>query len=684
MKKDKVSIIITNSKNDTYLENCINSLLNQTYKNIEIILVTHNNIKNIKEQYKKNITIYKVTNDNISYQKNCGLNKAKGNYVMFLDSRDFLESIAVEQCIETITNQNSDLVFFDWKYLDNEDKKYYYISVEKFFHKPYLIQKDKKELLNIRFYNIGNKFYKKEFLINNKIKYNENIKYEETEFWVKIIKNSEKISLIHSPLYNYRLFKKKDKTSINEYIKTYDETSKIVPKEYKNIFNTYMLSNFLEIRKTLNIIDGIILKNRFYKVLKSQLPIKLYSGQRKYKIANKYDLLNNKIKFTFLITLVSIFNLLRKLKKKLGKIKRNVLANDNTKIYAKYKNKPLKKQILLVGFGWRYTGNNRYLFEELLKSNTDISVYYAVNSKEIPKKYHVQPNTKDFYEKLYTSKIVIFESWIQNSFKKRDDQIWINLWHGTPLKKVFFDSEEEEVTKANEKHKISKYKTTQRTDYMLVDNKNIAKYMNSAFLIPKERIISYGYPRVKFLVENKNNEELKNKIRKKLGVEDGKKIVTYLPTWRDYNFKKEKYDFNYLLDKQKLQQLLGEDYVIKSKDHVYLSKTIDLNNTNIETQELLLVTDFLISDYSSVLFDAFAIDVPVCIYANDYEKYEKSRGVYQEIWKDLSFCVTTNVKDLEKMIKNYKISSKYNEIKEKYCYNSVNDELIKFIKNKLK
>ena len=219
---------------------------------------------------------------------------------------------------------------------------------------------------------------------------------------------------------------------------------------------------------------------------------------------------------------------------------------------------------------------------------------------------------------------------------------------------------------------------------MLVDNKNISKYMNSAFLIPKEKILPYGYPRVKFLVDNKNNEKLKNKIREKLGVDKNKKIVSYLPTWRDYNFKKDSYDFNYLLDKQKLQKLLGDDYVIKSKDHVYLSKTVDLNNTNIETQELLLVTDYLISDYSSVLFDSFAINTPVCIYANDYEKYEKSRGVYQEIWKDLSFCTTNTIEDLAKMIKNYEISTKYNVIKEKYCYNDNGDKLIEFIKNKLK
>ena len=618
MKEDKVSVIITNSKDETYLESCIKSLINQTYKNIEIILITETNKKDLETKYKKHITVHTTTNKNISYQKNYGLKKSKGKYIMFLDSRDFIEDITLKLGTEKINAQNSDLVFFDWKYFDNQKQKYYYVSTEDFFYKAYLNKNDKKELLNIRFYDIANKLYKKDFLIENNITYNENIKYEETEFWLKVIENAEKISLIHSPFYNLRLFKKNDKINIKEYIKTYNESLKIMSKEYKDLFNTHMINNFFETRKQL------------------------------------------------------------------GKIKRNIKASDNIKTYNKYKNKPLKNQVLLVGFGWRYTGNNRYLFEELKTQNNNFDIYYAVNSKEVEEKYLVKPLTKEFYEKLYSSKIVIFESWIQNSFQKREDQIWINLWHGTPLKKVFFDSEEEEVTKANIKHKISKYKTTERIDYMLVDNKNISKYMNSAFLIPKEKILPYGYPRVKFLVDNKNNEKLKNKIREKLGVDKNKKIVSYLPTWRDYNFKKDSYDFNYLLDKQKLQELLGDDYVIKSKDHVYLSKTVDLNNTNIETQELLLVTDYLISDYSSVLFDSFAINTPVCIYANDYEKYEKSRGVYQEIWKDLSFCTTNTIENLAKMIKNYEISTKYNVIKEKYCYNDNGDKLIEFIKNKLK
>ena len=129
MKEDKVSVIITNSKDETYLESCIKSLINQTYKNIEIILITETNKKDLETKYKKHITVHTTTNKNISYQKNYGLKKSKGKYIMFLDSRDFIEDITLKLGTEKINAQNSDLVFFDWKYFDNQKQKYYYVNI---------------------------------------------------------------------------------------------------------------------------------------------------------------------------------------------------------------------------------------------------------------------------------------------------------------------------------------------------------------------------------------------------------------------------------------------------------------------------------------------------------------------------------------------------------------------------
>ena len=83
------------------------------------------------------------------------------------------------------------------------------------------------------------------------------------------------------------------------------------------------------------------------------------------------------------------------------------------------------------------------------------------------------------------------------------------------------------------------------------------------------------------------------------------------------------------------------------------------------------------------MFDAFAIDIPVGIIAKDYEKYSKSRGLYEGMWKDLSAFTVTNEKDLAKLIKEFKINDKYKYVKEEYCYQS-KGSISEFIKDKMK
>ena len=137
-----------------------------------------------------------------------------------------------------------------------------------------------------------------------------------------------------------------------------------------------------------------------------------------------------------------------------------------------------------------------------------------------------------------------------------------------------------------------------------------------------------------------------------------------------------------MLDKNALEKELDDSYVIISKDHAFLRKAKDVTVTDIETQELLLVSDFVITDYSSVMFDAFAIDIPVGIIAKDYEKYSKSRGLYEDMWEDLKPFVVENEKDLSSLIKGYKLNEEYYKVKKKYCYESYG-EIKEFITKKL-
>ena len=189
------------------------------------------------------------------------------------------------------------------------------------------------------------------------------------------------------------------------------------------------------------------------------------------------------------------------------------------------------------------------------------------------------------------------------------------------------------------------------------------------------------------MLDKKNNTEYIDFLKDLYGVSKDKKIVLYLPTWRDCNYsfgapETCDFDLSYLVDLNQLQNLLGNDYEIVYKDHVFLSKPENVNFKNYseaETQELLLIADYLLTDYSSVMFDAMAIDLPIVLYCNDFERNETDRGIYEEMWNMLKPFVCNDLLQISNMIAEYKIDEKYLRVKEKFSHKRSNGDLSDFI-----
>ncbi len=316
----------------------------------------------------------------------------------------------------------------------------------------------------------------------------------------------------------------------------------------------------------------------------------------------------------------------------------------------------------------------------------DVLIYFATMDTKIPGQWRLTPYSKDFYKILAQANIVIHESWSIPGFAKRKDTLWVQLWHGTPLKKMLFDSNEGEILAGNPNHKIAKFTDIQKWDIFITDNPNVNRYFETSFQLKEGNLFACGYPRVKFLVDNINNGNLKESLKEKFGVPLNKKTILYLPTWRDYNYssKNGQADTDYILDIVLLKQLLGDEYFIIDKNHAYLSNKTTLSTEkfkNAETQELLLIADYLLTDYSSVLFDALAIDIPIILYANDFEKYKKSRGVYPEIWNELLDFVCEDIDSVVKMINGYTLTENYDYIKTKYAFCNQTNALTNMIFN---
>ena len=196
----KFSIIVPIFNSEKYLEKCINSLINQTFKGIEIILVndgsTDNSEKIIKKYTKDTRIVYlKKENGGQASARNMGLKKAKGEYIIFIDSDDFVEKNMCERLLPFINKY--DIIAFDY-FLTYGDNDYYY----KIFDDNPSSEVSKENYLLM---DVGpcNKTYKRKYLINQKFKFPEGIIYEDYAVIPTLVKGNPKVYYLNEALFHY-------------------------------------------------------------------------------------------------------------------------------------------------------------------------------------------------------------------------------------------------------------------------------------------------------------------------------------------------------------------------------------------------------------------------------------------------------------------------------------------------
>lgn len=218
MEKELVTIIVPIYNVEKYLKECIESIINQTYKNLEIILVndgsTDDSLK-ICMNYKKKdnrIVIINKTNGGLSDARNKGIDAANGKYICFVDSDDYISSAYIELLYNEARKNNTDIVLCGIKYVNDEKK----ILSEYAYKKNFV--KSGKELLIDYYQENGvevivawNKLYKRELF--NTYRYNVGKIHEDEFLTYKILYNLDKVSIISDKLYYYR---KNDTSIVNK------------------------------------------------------------------------------------------------------------------------------------------------------------------------------------------------------------------------------------------------------------------------------------------------------------------------------------------------------------------------------------------------------------------------------------------------------------------------------------
>ncbi len=312
--------------------------------------------------------------------------------------------------------------------------------------------------------------------------------------------------------------------------------------------------------------------------------------------------------------------------------------------------------------GKSYSDNPKALYEEMIKEQIgeDFELIWSVKNKQfIPgSAKQVKRLRLSYFYHLVTAKYIITNSRMPVGFKKRKNQILIQTWHGTPLKKLGYDIKK--ITSPNttrEEYLREFQKDVDNWDYLLSPNAYSTSIFKRAFKY-SGTIIEAGYPRNDKLIKWDNYQI--ESIHEKYRINNHDKVLLYAPTYRDYLHENNQYksvvklDFNQVLKRCPDWKIIVRDhYLIEHSTEILNNERIIIPDENEDINNLMLISDALLTDYSSVMFDYSNLQRPIIFNAYDLEKYEdKTRGLYQPYLRMIPGKNVLKTEELIKILKN--------------------------------
>ena len=351
------------------------------------------------------------------------------------------------------------------------------------------------------------------------------------------------------------------------------------------------------------------------------------------------------------------------------------------------------KRIIFASFGGRSFSDSPKALYEGICNLAEFDDWELVWAFVEPEKYHldrgckVKIDTLDFFKILLGSKV-----WISNSGMARGIDIHrsgiveIETWHGTPLKKIGGEENQNSMITKREKKSRTLDTNTIRCAQSCYDQEIFSRVFHAS----KESILLSDLPRNDRLFRY-SADEIKN-IKNQLNISNDKKIILYTPTYRE--FCNSATFVAPPINKKKWKTELGEKYVFLFRAHYTITSDLDLEDdffidvTNYpDLNDLYIISDIMISDYSSTFVDYSVLDRPMLCYAYDLDEYKEKRGLYISLHEMLK-CVYTTEVELIDAIRNLDYEAACSNTKEihgKYAPYAGNatDEVIKCLINRI-
>ncbi|MFT4145429.1 MAG: CDP-glycerol glycerophosphotransferase family protein [Mobilitalea sp.] len=699
----KISIIMPVYNVERYLRACLESVVNQTLEGVEIIVVNDgskdNSISILKEYEKKHsdrMKVFTTENHGVSHARNYGLARATGDYILFVDSDDFIEKDMCEKLYQKAIRDNNDIVIcgrynvYERENIGELKKK---SAPTMLINTNFKLSEQKYELAHISPFP-WDKLFRRNVLQG--LQFPENMRFEDLVLVFEACCRAESIGVVEEPLYNYR------RTTQGGFLNSFSEQTLDIVKAFRLVVDFMKANGYMETYH--DELEYICTRHFLYRYgalfaggNKGKLEVKLsiiketqefldqefpnwhdnhYLKYSSGALRARLKLYTNKKKMISLtrtreITpdrVMSLFLRIRNVKSRWGsKIKRFIKSKDRVKMIKKklpivkimkqggsvfytnmYEKLSIRPNDILFEskHGEDIAGNIFALIREMHKEEyKDYNILLAM-SRKYRKQYRklletysltnitmISIRSRDYARALASAKYLVTDTSFPPYFIKKKDQVYLNTWHGTPLKAMgrIVPNREFGLGNVQRNFLIADYLLYQNdfskeafmTDYMIKD------------IYPGTALVS-GYPRNSIFLHKNRYEE----IRTELEIED-KQVIIYMPTWRGMLHQK---------DTAKQLEMLGvffdlidnkltDDQVFYVKLHPFVKNQMKYSSyqrikefpSGYETYDFLNASDVLVTDYSSIMFDYAVTKRKIVLFTYDREEYKNGRGLYLDL-----------------------------------------------------
>lgn len=705
-----VSVVVPVYNVQGQVRKCLKSILGQSYRNLEVIIVndcsTDNSLAICQEvlsdtpdcMFSKIISHEK--NSGLGAARNTGIASATGDYILFVDSDDWIERHLISVVLHNAEAHNSDIVIFNHARVWPSGRSSVNWRSDLFakFAGKELSLKDRIEVfqnLNVAW----NKLYRRSFIKAQDLCFGEGY-YEDIPWTYYILACDIKITLDNYVGYFYYQRPGSILNSTTEkHFEIFDRYSelfdRLISSPVKIEYRNEVFFRFVEHVVNLCFEHDNRIPRHSLTRFASQAAVEIRGAADKfgYDLNSFHFHRDPRLRRRYPVLMASspaVFQLFRKtrrvvrglvlLKAKLQRYYQKLLARICSFLFPKiYKfllaKLPIKGNVAVFSAYWdgQIACNPKAISDKLAMDRPKIVQYWILKDKrKAPPGYTViKPYSFKYYYVMAVAKYFISNTNFPNFLIKRSRQIHLQTKHGTPIKKMGFDLIRE--SKANDMSPDLFQERCSRWDYVISSNAYSSEIWTGGFPF-NYKLLESGYPRNDKLIQSAPDE--RQKVRHALGIPEDAFVILYMPTFRDYDR-----SHTPQLDAISLLQSAGKNAYLLSRIHYFKQgkpAALSKYNQNIiyvdeypEVEDLYLAANLLVSDYSSSMFDYLNLARPLFSFGYDYDKYSEYRGIYLDLRKEFGVLFCETQAELEEKIErarngDLEIHEKIENLREKY------------------